>query len=334
MQSAVARLSTICLIAISMIVIAAGPVFAVPRLEQWLSPDLGNFKPTLRYEGSFYPASDVENQNTDMSISVHALSGAMPLHQTNSDELVLTAKAGYAFLSTEAVLPGTGRKLPNNLWDLNAGLNYRHSLGDGWLWGVFGNLGSPSNKPFNSFEEMDVGLTGFLRMPHGERNAWLFLLNYTNNRDFLSGAPIPGVAYLYHPNDKFKAILGAPLLALRYSPFPKWSASLYYMYPRNVDARVTWRAFKRFSFYTGFDWSNYRFYLTDRAHRQDRLFYFQKRGFVGSNIKLGRGLILTLETGYSFDRLFFEGENYGDRHQERIDLDNNWFAALRVGVEF
>lgn len=334
MKARVQRLIVICSMVFPILLMGACPSLAVPPLEEWLSPHLGNVKAKLRYEGGYYPSSDVENQNTDLSISVHTLTGSAPLLQSKTEELVLVARAGYAHLDTEAVLPGTGRDLPNDLWDLNAGVRYRHSMGDGWIWGAFMGIGSPSNKPFHSFKETDVNLTGFLRMPHGERNAWLFLLNYTNNRDFLSGAPIPGLAYLYHPNDKFKAIIGAPLLAFKYSPFRKWSLSCYYMYPRNIDLRVTWRATRSLSLYTGFDWSNYRFYLTDRAHRQDRLFYFQKRGFVGGNIALGGGLMLTLEAGYTFDRLFFEGENYGDRHQERIDLDNNWFAAVKMGVAF
>jgi hypothetical protein len=327
-------LSLIYLFAFSLPFCAAGSAQAVPRLEQWLSPNLGQLKPSLRYEGSYYPASDLENQKTDMGISLHELSGTMPLYQTKSDEIVLLAKAAYASIATEAILPDSGRNFPGNFWNLNAALSYRHSMGEGWLWGAMAGLGSPSNKPFHSSDEMDVNFTGFLRVPHGPRNAWLFLLNYTNNRDFLSGAPLPGLAYLYHPNHKFRMILGAPLFALKYDPTRNWTVSLYYMYPRNVDARLTWHAAHWLHFYIGFDWSNYRYYLADRSHRENRLFYFQKRGFIGSNVVLGGGLILTLETGCSFDRLFFEGENYGDRHQERIDLENSWLAAIRLGVKF
>ena len=334
MKQKAASLAIIYSILFCLLFLAASPALAVPPLEQWLSPNLGNVKTRFSYDGVYYPTSDLEKQDTDMSISVQGLSALAPIYQSKTDELVFTGRVAYANIDTQAVLPDTGRDFPNDFWNLNAGLRYRHNLEDGWLWGAFLGVGSPSNKPFNSFDETDINLTAFLRMPHGERNAWLFMLNYTNNRDFLSGAPIPGLAYFYNPNDKFTAILGAPLLAFKYTPHPKWLFTFYYMYPRNFDIRLTWRAFPRVQFYTGFDWSNYRYYIAERTHTENRLFYFQKRGFIGSRIGLGHGFMLTLEAGYSFDRLFFEGENYDDRHQERIDLENNWFAALRLGVAF
>jgi hypothetical protein len=334
MINTMARAIMACLGLFAVLLMSSGPALAVPPLERWLSPNLGKVKSRISYDGVYYPASDLEKQDTDMSITVHGISALTPIFQNETDEVVFVGRFAYANIDTEAILPDSGREMPNDFWNLNAGVRYRHSMGDGWLWGAFLGFGSPSNKPFNSFDETDVNLTAFLRMPHGKRNAWLFMLNYTNNRDFLSGAPIPGVAYFYNPSKKFTAIVGAPLLALRYRPHPEWAFSLYYMYPRNIDARITWSPTKRVQLYTGFDWSNYRYYIADRARTENRLFYFQKRGFIGSRVILGHGFRLALETGYSFDRLFFEGENYGDRHQERIDLDNNWFVALSLGVAF
>lgn len=334
MPNASARTIVSSLVFLTFLLLISSPAQAVPPLEQWLSPTLGNLETRISYSGVYYPTSDLDKQDADMSITVHGVRGLTPVYQSKTDELVFVGRFAYANIDTKAILPDTGRKMPNDFWDLNAGARYRHSMGDGWLWGAFLGFGSPSNKPFNSFDETDVNLTAFLRMPHGKRNAWLFLLNYTNNRDFLSGAPIPGLAYLYNPSHKFTAILGAPLLSLKYTPLPEWSFTLYYMYPRNIDARITWLATRRVHFYTGFDWSNYRYYLADRAHRENRLFYFQKRGFIGSRVIMGHGFRLALETGLSFDRLFFEGENYGDRHQDRIDLENSWFVAFSLGVAF
>jgi len=317
-----------------LILLFALPALAAPRLEQWLSPQLGKLQNDFSYQGHYYAKSDLENQKADMGISGHAFKALTPLWQNPDNELALMAQAGYFNTDTQAILPDSGRKFPDDLWNLSAGFSYRHRSAGGWIWGGFVSLGSPSDKPFHSENETDASLTGFLRLPHGEKNAWLLLLNWTNNRDFLSGSPIPGLAYYYNPSPKFKAILGAPLLALRYRPLKQWAFSLYYMYPRNVDARLTWQPIKRLRLYTGFDWTNQRFYLADRPHTENMLFYFQKRGFLGAGYELGGGLYLNLETGYSFDRLFFEGENYQDRHQERLDLENAWFASLKLGIRF
>jgi len=39
-----------------------------------------------------------------------------------------------------------------------------------------------------------------------------------------------------------------------------------------------------------------------------------------------------LAGGYAFDRFYFEGENYSDRHDNRIDVGAGPFVSARLNV--
>jgi hypothetical protein len=50
--------------------------------------------------------------------------------------------------------------------------------------------------------------------------------------------------------------------------------------------------------------------------------------------RCGAGPLPLRGRGYSFDRFYFEGEDYGDRRDNRLDVGSGPFAAVRVGVRF
>ena len=103
---------------------------------------------------------------------------------------------------------------------------------------------------------------------------------------------------------------------------------------RKVHAQVTYEMMKPVSLYTRFDWDNDRFFLADRFDDDDRLFFYEKRIGGGVKIELARNVYLDLSGGFAFDRFFFEGEDYDDRNDNRIELDDGPFAAIRIGVDF
>jgi len=47
-----------------------------------------------------------------------------------------------------------------------------------------------------------------------------------------------------------------------------------------------------------------------------------------------RLVAVNLSGGYAFDSFYFEGEDYDDRDQNRIDIENGPYGAFRVDVRF
>jgi len=113
---------------------------------------------------------------------------------------------------TSAILPGAQVQLPGDLWEIKFGPTYRHKFENGWIAGLNVQVGSSSNRPFHSIDEVTARDTAFLRVPKGERNAWIFTLNYTNYSEYFSGFPVPGIDFLYSPNDDFTLVFGFPFV--------------------------------------------------------------------------------------------------------------------------
>jgi hypothetical protein len=62
-------------------------------------------------------------------------------------------------------------------------------------------LGSSSDVPFGSFGEVSGAVSAYYMKPSGDRAAWIFMLNYANDRLFLNNVPLPGVAYTSRSED-------------------------------------------------------------------------------------------------------------------------------------
>jgi hypothetical protein len=103
---------------------------------------------------------------------------------------------------------------------------------------------------------------------------------------------------------------------------------------RTVDVRVSYQLFRPVRLWAGFDWTRERYIRADRAEEDDRLFYYEKRVRAGVTVGLARFLYVDVAGGYSFDRFYFEGEDYGDRRDNRLDVGSGPFAAVRVGLRF
>jgi hypothetical protein len=235
---------------------------------------------------------------------------------------------------TDAVFPATGERFPGELWNVRLGTSYRHRFGSGWI--AAGNLtvSSPSDRPFASVDELDISATALLRVPRGERDAWLFFLNYSNTRDFLPGVPLPGLGYQYQPSEELTAVLGTGFVSAQYRPAESVTLMASYAVLRTIDVRLSYQIARPVRLWMGFDWTSERYLLADRADVDDRLFYYEKRVRIGATVGLARQLYVDVAAGYSFDRVYFVGEDYDDRLVNRIDVRNGPFLAARLGLRF
>jgi hypothetical protein len=306
---------------------------AVFAQAEWLSPTLGQAMFRGEFRETYYPDERVKGQGTELGLIESRLSLTGPLWQSASDELSFSGRVRFQDLDTDAVLPATGVPLPEELWEIRFGPTYRHKFDNGWIAGVNFAVGSASDEPFASLDEITVRGTGFLRVPHGERNAWLFTVNYTNYSDFLGGVPIPGIDYVYSPSDRFTLVLGFPSNSMEWRPTEKLTVQLTYLPVRAVRARLTYQLARPLRVYAGFDWDSDWYLRAGRHEKDHRLFYYEKRLTGGLRFDL-RHVGFELSGGYAFDRFYFEGDSYSDRDENRIDVDGGPFVVGRVMVRF
>lgn len=312
------------------------PAAAQSELQTMLDPVLGRQIARSEYRITYYPDERVDEQPAELGLIQHRFSLAGPLGQTSRDEWTASASVRLQDYDTRAVLPDTGERFPGELWDVRVGASYRHKFENGWIAGASVTVGSASDEPFASEDELVVRAVGLLRLPHGERNAWLFTLLYTSDEEYLTGlrgVPIPGIAYQYAPSDRFLAIIGVPFSSIEYRPLETLTLEASYFPVRRVRARATYELFRPLRLYAGFDWDNEHHFRADRGDKDDKLYYYEKRLTAGVRFDL-RHAGVEVSGGRAFDRFYFEGEGYADRHDHRIDVNDGWFAAVRASVRF
>ncbi len=281
-----------------------------------------------------YSQSGVSRQDTDMQMSLYDFRLVAPLWSDEATSLDLTARISTLDMETHAWLPGTFDRLPDSLWDVRLGGQLRHDLDNGWALGGSLELGSAADRLFASADEWLVHLNVYLEIPVDDRDSWVFLLNSSNTRDFAEWIPLPGVGYRFDRGDSFRGLLGLPMTQLHYEPADLWAIDLTYVLVRTVHARVGYEADPSLELFAAFDWDAQTYFRHDRRDDDERLFYYEKRVEAGLNWKVREHALVTLAGGYAFDRFFFEGEDYDDRGDKRIDVGDGPFAQLRLNFSF
>jgi len=297
-----------------------------------LGPEIGKAKPVFQYQASPYTNEEVEGQNKDFGVTQHTGFLLLPVFQTPSDEWSLLGSFRFEDIQTSALLPDTGEAFPQSLWDIRFGTQYRHKFSNGWIGGGVLTLGSASDKPFKSEAEVSIQATVFARLPDSGRNGWILFLNYSRYREFLPNVPIPGIAYWYEPSAELRLIVGIPFANLEWKPTPDLTAELTYFAVRNVRAQVSYRLLPELQLFGGFDWKNEHYFRYDRKDDDKRLSHYEKKVSAGIRWGFFKGVFLELAGGYAFDRFYFEGESYDDRHENRLNIGNGYFGALRLGA--
>lgn len=224
---------------------------------------------------------------------------------------------------------------PAELWDLNFGAVHRRELANGWIVGGHLALTSPSDRPFSGWDETAVLLNGFLRLPAEGRNAWVFFLNYSSNREFLPHVPIPGAGYLYAPSRDFSLLAGVPLLFADWRPLDRLSWRGFYFPIHTVFLGGEYSLGGGWKVFAAYRWENDRYYRAGRKERDQRLFWYEQRLEAGIAVEAGGGIEAALAGGYAYDRFFFEGESYSDgRTENRLDISDGPFLTARIQRRF
>ena len=286
------------------------------------------------YRITWLPDQPVSGQPAELGMLQQDFSLTGPLVQSANNEWYASFRIRNQEFATGAILPDTQEPFPDELWNIRFGTGYRHRFESGWIGGLDVTVGSPSDKPFASIDEMDINATAILRIPARNKDAWIFFLNYGSNREFLPHIPIPGFGYAWEPSDQLSAVITTGVLSLQYRPIETLTLSASYVAVRTVDVRLTYQLFRPVRVWIGFDWTNERYLRAERANPDDRLFYYEKRVRVGAIVGLARWLYTDVTAGYSFDRFYFEGESYSDRDQNRVDVGSGPFVQFRVGARF
>jgi hypothetical protein len=272
----------------------------------------------FRLATSFAPSRSV--RDTDDSLASRSIASQVgyPLRIYADGILLGTTSLQYTRLSTEAVLPRSGISVPDELWDVRAGMFFTRELASGWKVGGLFNFGSASDEPFHSPDELTLTSLGFLSVPVRNRDAWNFSLFYSPTSQL--AFPIPGIAYLWRPNDELEAQIGLPA-SLTYAPNDSFSFRARYTPVTDVFVEARQAVVADWSVFARYQIINESYFLAGRADREERFFQFEQQAGVGLAHTLPAGFSFELGAAYLFDRRFFHDSDFDLQSDDMIQVD-------------
>ena len=293
-------------------------------LSMILSPKVNDFTIFGEISTNQYPTKDVEGQASKVGLSEYRLTIAHQLWNSDSEEWLLLANYRRMGLNTDAILPITGAPVPDNLENFNVGLGYRRIYDSGALFGSLIQLGSASDQPFDSSDEVYVIGNVFVQVPFKEDDGWLFALNINSNR-FIP--VLPGVAY-HRIRPKYDAVVGIPFVDARFHPTEKISVKVSYVPINAVYTELSYSVTENTSVFTSFEWREFFFTRANRMDDDVLLEYDEKRLATGLRFLLPRVGRITLSGGYAFDRTIGEGDDVSSRNANEIEIGDAVFINI------
>lgn len=307
------------------VLVLAAPALLRAQEGPLLPGGPGNFA-RYRFEDTFGRAGGP-------TITDHRLDFAAVVSSSPAGTWSLSQRLGHFGLSDRVQIPNGGPAVPRSLWSEETGARYRRQMEGGRSWGAGASVGSDSDDPFRSIHETTLLVLLDMKVPSGERNAWMFFLNYSNNRYFLNNIPIPGVGYEFQTESrKLRGVVGLPFAALFWTPDPLWEARLSVFGPRRISADVG-RRFGPLKPHAGFDWSGQMWLRAGRSNNSDALNFERKRLYVGLMTPLPSRLMLDVSGGRQFDQLFYEGHGFSPP-ATRASLPSAWFLSSTLTWRF
>jgi hypothetical protein len=283
----------------------------------------GPQKSSVKYDGSFL--GDLQQGR---------LTASSPIYQDEHNLWTLSGLVQWMVLDTDVSLPREGTPVPQDFYNIQAGVTYTRYLEGEKFFASQVTFGSASDTPFASGNVDILNVTGMYGFQSSESSQWLFLLNYSNNRSFANNIPIPGFAYTYMPSKTFRGVFGIPIVSIFWMPTPKLMLTSMLLGPWMAKSELGYFVLGPVRLFTGFDFKQQLFLRKDRPNPEDRFSYNEKRALLGVKSPLSQVVMAELALGYAFDRSLYETDSYFRRDQKEAFFDSTWFFNGALSANF
>lgn len=298
----------------------------IPRRQTMGGGPPGQDRSPFKSRLFWIPAQSVKGQSGDLAVSGEEFDLGVPIRIDDNGIWLAMGGVQRLDINTSLRLPDSGLPVPNQLWDIEGGLMHIRDLGDGRQTGGMLRVGSPSDQPFAAWRDLTVTFLSFLTIPARNQNAWSFSLFYSPTGQIIY--PIPGVAYVWKPNDRLQANLGIPF-SLEYKPTETLVFTASYMPLNNAQVLLRQSLGQSWSVYGSYRTVSETFLLANRENDRERTYLFDQRMSLGIQRKLGRGWSVDLSAAYVFDRQFFQAEKFSGSRRDELSIDSGVAGMLQ-----
>ena len=281
--------------------------------------------------GAFWaPPTPVVGQQATLSMNAEFARVGAPLMVPREGEPLWLgiAKFGRLELATEAVLPDSGERVPSQLWLVETGVTHIRPQDDGGTLGGTFLFGTASDQPYAAGRDLTLMAVGFWQKPAANgRDDWSFSVFYSPTSQL--PYPLPGVAYVWKPDDTLEAKIGLPG-GIEYRPNDDWELSLTYFPLVNVAAVARRRLSEQASFFATYRTDTQIYFLADRLIEEDRFFVFDQRAAIGVERRLAGWFSLESTVSYLFYRTLFQGTSFSSGRRDVVDFDPGIALAVQL----
>lgn len=292
-------------------------------------PPFGTSAP-VSLGGFWAPAVAVNGQAASLAMNAEFARVAMPLGTPAAGRplWLAIAKFGRLELATDATLPDSGQPIPDQLWLIETGIMHVRPLADGGTIGGNFLFGSASDQPYAAGRDLTLMTVGFYNRPAARApDEWSFSIFYSPTSQL--PYPLPGIAYVWRPNERFEAKVGLPP-SLEWRPTDDWTLTVNYFPLVNFNATARRRLADRLALIAFYRSDTDIYFLAERQQDDQRFFVFDQRAAVGLEQTLGRGFALEATASYIFDRQLFQGTNFLSNRTDQVTFDPGLGLAVQL----
>jgi len=280
--------------------------------------------------GFWAPPTAVSGQPSTLGMNAQFVRVAAPLvRPREGDPLWIgIGRFGRLELSTDVILPDSGRPVPDQLWLVETGLTHIRPLDSGGTLGGTFLFGSASDQPFAAGRDLTLMTIAFWNTPaKNGRDEWNWSVFYSPTSQL--PYPLPGLAYAWRPSDSFEAKIGVPA-ALEWRPDEFWTISAAYFPLVNANVEARRRLGPDWSFVAFYRTDTQIYFLADRPVAADRFYVFDQRAAAGLERSLGGGFTIEALASWLFDREIFQGTNFTSGRTDVIPFAAGPWLSLQL----
>lgn len=283
---------------------------------------------------TWYPEQSTDQAGTTLSMERYYFQGAVPVYSKGPDTWLLTAHLDATKVNTNAILPTTMQAFPTQLFNVAFGANYFHQFEGGKVGGIIFDVGTASDKPFESGRDILASGTGFLLTPRDDVSSWFVGVHASTNSQVLYGIPIPGGGLYYHPSEDFQAIVGFPFSLFSWNVTRDWQLQYVYAFLTTMHARAVYQPTNDWQIYAGFDWTNENWRRAERVDERAHFFYYEKKLATGFLWWFRPNVGLEISGGYAFDRYFTEVDGFKLVGDNTVHVGAGPYINSQIDIRF
>ena len=300
-------------------------------------PDRRNASLWASLKGTLYKAESVKSDpNTEQDASMALMEGKLgfPLWRGGMEGMSFSTEFRHRRMELDPVLPGTEQPVPHDFYKHEFQVDYWKVNRRGRFFLSTIQVGTSSDVPYASFDEMDTRLFGAAMLPVRKRkDAWMIGLDWSANRTFLNYVPLPGVGYRWCPSESLQVVAGVPFLNVNWDPGGPWSVELSGSPSPSVLGRVYYQLTEDVDLFGEYHWDTEAYFRSDRTDDKERLFYTEHRLETGVAADLSRGFLLEASAGWSIGRSLFENDGFYDgRSEDQLKLEDTFFLRVAAAL--